>query len=100
MLLCIVVKVAVKNVGLNSCTNPLKAQSLAPGEFYLICKLRSDFRGKKFNDDDEKKKGTDLFGDKLSDYFFRDIDLLIKRYEKCIEIQGDYELVKFSLLLF
>ncbi|KZC05154.1 hypothetical protein WN55_08761 [Dufourea novaeangliae] len=60
---------------------------MAPGDYYLFPKLKSNLRVWKFNGDEEVEEVI-LQTDKK--YFSEGINMLIFRYNKCIAIKGNY----------
>ncbi|KAL0828929.1 hypothetical protein ABMA28_003828 [Loxostege sticticalis] len=84
-------KAAVKECGFTEIEHPPYSPDLAPSDYYLFTKLKSDLRGKKFNTDDEVKSAVLAhFEGKNSEYFLKGIEMLVRRCEKCIQIKGDY----------
>lgn len=84
-------KATVRKCGFIEIDHPPYSPDLAPSDYFLFAKLKSDLRGKKFNDDDEIKQAVfDHFEDKDSAYFYSGIEALIRRSQKCVEIKGDY----------
>ncbi|XP_046976469.1 histone-lysine N-methyltransferase SETMAR-like [Vanessa cardui] len=84
-------KTAIKECGFTELDHPPYSPDLAPSDYYLFSKLKSDLRGKRFNTDEEVKSAVLAhFEDKTAGYFFKGIEMLVKRCEKCIQIKGDY----------
>jgi histone-lysine N-methyltransferase SETMAR len=82
--------VAVQCCGLQELNHPSYSPDLAPSDYFLFSKLKSDLRGKKFTSDEEVISAvSDHFKDKNSEYFCG-IQKLFNRSKKCIEIKGDY----------
>lgn len=64
----IVVKEEVKICGFTELEHPPYIADLAPSDYYLLSKLKSDLRGKRFNVDDAViRAATEHFEDKVSD---------------------------------
>lgn len=84
-------KAAIRECGFTELDHPPYSPDLAPSDYYLFSKLKSDLRGKKIDTDEEVKSAVlSHFEEKNSEYFFKGIEMLVKRCEKCIEINGDY----------
>jgi hypothetical protein len=64
---------------------------MTPSDYYLFEYLKKYLCGRRFNDDNELKAAVIArFEDKPKKYFFKGIELLIKRCNKCIEVKEDY----------
>jgi transposase len=86
-----VAKAAVLECGFQEIDHPPYSPDLAPSDYYLFSKLKSDLRGRKFNNDEEVKAAVEThFDTKGEDYFLRGLELLPKRCNKCIDVQEDY----------
>lgn len=84
-------KSTVKECGFIEINHPPYSPDLAPSDYFLFSKLKSDLRGKKFNNDEEIKQAVyDHFDSKDSAYFYSGIEALIRRSEKCVAIKGEY----------
>jgi histone-lysine N-methyltransferase SETMAR len=87
----IVAKAAIEQVGFKELDHPPYSPDLAPSDYYLFSKLKSDLRGKKFKTDDDVHVAVLAhFEGKTSEYFYKGIELLLKRCNKCVAVQGDY----------
>lgn len=86
-----VAKGAIVKCGFQELSHPPYSPDLAPSDYFLFSKLKSDLRGRKFTSDNEVKAAVYAhFEEKTSDYYFNGLKMLISRSEKCIEIRGDY----------
>ena len=86
-----VAKAAVKKCGFQEIEHPPYSPDLAPSDYYLFSKLKTDLRGRKFDDDGEVKSAVmEQFADKDPEYFLKGIEMLVHRREKCVEVKGDY----------
>jgi histone-lysine N-methyltransferase SETMAR len=84
-------KATIQECGFMELDHPPYSPDLAPSDYFLFSKLKSELRGKKFNDDDEIKQAVNAhFEGKDSTYFYSGIEALVKRCEKCIQVKGDY----------
>jgi len=84
-------KAAVSKCGFKELNHPPYSPDLAPSDYFLFSKLKSDLRGKKFKSDEELQEAVlEHFKDKTSEYFYNGIEMLIKRCEKCVKIKGEY----------
>lgn len=85
------VKTAVKQCGFTEISHPPYSPDLAPSEYYLFSKLKSDLQGRKFETDDDLQAAVEAhFATKEDKYFFKGIETLPRRFNKCIELYGDY----------
>ena len=95
-----VAKGAVTECGFEKFEHPTYSPDLPPSDYQLFSKLKKDLRGEKFGDEEKVKTAVmELFADKVPEYFLRGIELLVPRYEKCVEIKADY-IEKWQRLLF
>ncbi|CAK9796741.1 Mariner Mos1 transposase [Anthophora quadrimaculata] len=68
-----------------------KSPDLAPSDYYLSAKLESDFRGRRFNTDEEIQVVVDThFTNKEENYFHKRAEMLPKTCNKCIKVKEDY----------
>ena len=87
----VVAKAAVKDCGFTEVAHPPYSPDLAPSDYFLFSKLKSDLRGRKFSTDEEIHAAVEAhFASKDKSYFLEGIELLVKRCKKCIEVKGDY----------
>lgn len=86
-----IAKHALRETGFDEINHPPYSPDLAPSDFFLFKNLKSDLRGRRFEDDEHMKAAVEEhFEGKDKDYFFSGIQALYKRCEKCIEVEGDY----------
>lgn len=86
-----VVQVAIKDLGFEQLDHPPYSPDMAPSDYYLFRDLKKALRGRRFSTDDELKAAVmDYFDSKESDYYYKGIEMLIPRYNKCIEKEGGY----------
>jgi hypothetical protein len=84
-------KAAIQCCDFQELNDPPYNPDLAPSDYFLFSKLKSDLRGKKFTSDEEVMSAVlDHFKDKNSEYFFSGIRKLINRSKNGIEIKEDY----------
>lgn len=82
---------AIQEYGSTELYHPSFSLELTPSDFYLFSKLKSDLRGEHVNTNDEMKSAILAhFEDTNPDYFSEGMKMLVKRYEKCIPIKGNY----------
>lgn len=85
------VKTAVRQCGFSEISNPPYSPDLVPSDYYLISKLKSDLRGRKFQIDDDLQAAVEAhFATKEEKYFYKGIEMLPRRFNKCIELNGEY----------
>lgn len=71
--------------------HPPYSPDLAPSDYFLFKNLKKELKGRRFKDDDEVKAAVlAYFEDKEESWFLNGIAALKQRYEKCIEVKGDY----------
>jgi len=85
-----VAKAAVKECGFQEIEHPPYSPDLALSDYYLFSKLKKNLWVKKFDDEEVKTPVMQHFTDKEPEFFFKGIELLVQRCEKCFEIKGDY----------
>ncbi|XKL62031.1 hypothetical protein PGB90_001864 [Kerria lacca] len=71
--------------------HPAYSPDLAPSDFHLFTKLKTELGGTHFQNDEELKTTVHEFFKKCTpDFFSVGIEKLVTRYEKCLNLQGDY----------
>lgn len=71
--------------------HPPYSPDMAPSDYYLFSHLQLHLSGEIFNSSEEVKKEVDLFLDSRSPEFFKEgIEKLPKRWQKIVELNGDY----------
>ena len=71
--------------------HPPYSPDLAPSDFHLLPDLKKFMRGKRFSSNDEVITAVEAYFAALPDSHFRDgIHKLESRWNKCIDVQGDY----------
>ncbi|XP_063533696.1 histone-lysine N-methyltransferase SETMAR-like [Cydia strobilella] len=86
-----VAKAAVRECGFTEVDHPPYSPDMAPSDYFLFPNLKRDLRGKKFFNDEELEAAVlGHFEDKTSRYFYKGIQMLIQRCQKCVDIKGDY----------
>lgn len=86
-----ITQAAIRDCGFEQIDHPPYSPDMAPSDYYLFGNLKKDLRGRHFSDDEEVKAAVWAhFEDKPKEYFFRGIELLLKRCNKCIDVRGDY----------
>ena len=64
---------------------------LAPSDFHLFPKLRKHLRGQNFSSDEEVTAAVcQWFWEEEKDFLNDRIQKLVKHWQKCNEIEGDY----------
>lgn len=82
---------AIQECGLTDCESYSLDLALAPSDYLLFAKLKADLRGQKFDTDKDFQKAVlQHIQIKDSEYFFQGVKALIKRCEKCIQIEEAY----------
>lgn len=71
--------------------HPAYSPDLAPSDYYLFTNLKKFLAGKHFTSNEDAIAAVDeYFADLPESYFNDGIELLEKRWSKCIEVSGDY----------
>lgn len=84
-------KDAVRQCGFTEVEHPPYSPDMAPSDYYLFPNLKRDLRGRKFSSDEELQAAVfSHFEDKNCDYFYKGLEMLIHRCQKCVSIHGDY----------
>jgi len=87
----VISKAAIKECNFTELPHPPYSADLAPSDYYLFSKLKSDFRGRKFLNDNEVIAAVEEhFADKDKSFFLKGIEMLVDRCKKCIEVKEDY----------
>ena len=82
---------AIKAAGFELVELPPHSPDLAPSDYFLFPKLKEYLRGKKFASDDAVMSAVqEWFEEQSPDFFRTGIQRLEHRWQKCIEVQGDY----------
>lgn len=86
-----VAQAAIRECGFEELNHPAYSPDLAPSDYYLFPNLKKHLKGKRYKDDNEVKSAVEAYLDKQSNsFYFHGLELLKKRWSKCIEVQGDY----------
>lgn len=71
--------------------HPPYSPDLAPSDFYLFPKLKEHLRGRQYTCDSDVIEAVEAFLTGQDTTFYQTgIEMLQKRWTKCIEVQGDY----------
>lgn len=82
---------AVKECGFEVLPHPPYSPDLAPSDYHLFPKLKKHLRGKRYSDDNELMDAVQAWSEgQNSDFYRSGISDLVKRWTKCIDLQGDY----------
>lgn len=82
---------AAASCGFEVLEHPPYSPDLAPSDFHLFPKLKAQIRGKKFDNDDAVFAAVESTLDTLDEDFYSQGFLkLPQRWERCIELHGDY----------
>lgn len=86
-----IAKAAVNNNGFVELSHPPYSPDLAPSDFYLFPNLKKSLRGRRFANDEALKDAVHMFFEAQDKTFYlTGLELLKSRYEKCIDLRGDY----------
>lgn len=82
---------AANECGFRILPHPPYSPDLAPSDFFLFPRLKSDLRGKTFSTDDDVIQAVEDFLQGCDKSWYREgLMMLEKRWTKCIELRGDY----------
>jgi len=71
--------------------HPPYSPDLAPSDYFLFADLKRMLAGKKFSSDEEVIAETEAyFKDKNKSYYKNGIEKLCDRYNRCIDLEGNY----------
>lgn len=71
--------------------HPPYSPDLAPSDFHLFPKLKHFLGGNRYGSDDELKEGVSEWLNNLAATEYEEgIAKLVKRYDKCLNVYGDY----------
>lgn len=71
--------------------HPPHSPDLAPSDFYLFTHLKQHIAGERFHTDEEVQNHVLDWSKELAGVDTKDgINKLVSRYEKCLELNGDY----------
>ncbi len=86
-----VAQAALREAGFRQLQHPAYSPDLAPSDFYLFRYLKPHLKGKRFEDDEAVKHETETWLEGQSEEWYKTgIQMLKRRYEKCIELNGGY----------
>lgn len=87
----LVAMTAIRDAGFQIVDHPPYSPDLAPSDFQLFPKLKENLRGRKFSSNDAVMFAVNEWFDTVDKSFFSNaIEMLEHRWEKCINMQGDY----------
>ena len=82
---------SVRECGYELLPHPPYSPDLAPSDFHLFPRLKKHIRGRRFQDDDELTAAVEGFlGDQDVEFFRSGINDWLTRWEKCVNVEGDY----------
>ena len=71
--------------------HPPYSLHLASSDFYLFLKMKEHLAGKRFTDDEDLQHAVvDWLNSQAAVWYEEGISKLVSRYDKCLNIQGDY----------
>lgn len=81
----------LRDLGYDLLGHPPYSPDLAPSDFHLFPNLKKFISGKRFASNKEVEGAVDGYFHSLPDSHFREgIQMLEKRWTKCVEVKGDY----------
>ncbi|XP_048241256.1 histone-lysine N-methyltransferase SETMAR-like [Haliotis rufescens] len=86
-----VAQAAIRECKFEQLNQPPYSPDLEPSNYYLFRHLKSHLRGTRFANDDDLIAATEAwFGGQGEDFYFQGIESLQHKWEKCIQVHGDY----------
>lgn len=86
-----VAQAAIRDCGFEQLDHPPYSPDLAPSDYFLFPNLKRFLKGTRFDDLDSLKAATEeWFQDHEESFFSRGICMLKERWNKCIDVRGDY----------
>lgn len=71
--------------------HPPYSPDLAPSDFFLFPEMKTPLRGRRFeNTDDVIQEVEEWFSAKTADFYNEGLRKVKRRWEKCVELKGDY----------
>ena len=84
-------KAAIHECGFEELPHPAYSPDLAPCDFHLFPNLKRQLKGKHFSSDNELKLATEQWlAEQDKEFYLNGIEQLRMRYEKCVEVHGNY----------
>lgn len=82
---------AIDAAGFAMLEHPPYSPDLAPSDFFLFPKLKEHIRGKQYSSDEEVMDAVNaFFEEQPPEFFLNGLKRWEHRWEKCIEVKGDY----------
>lgn len=87
----LVAMAAISTAGFELLDHPPYSPDLAPSDYRLFPKLKEHLRGKKFSSDNEVMMSVNQWFAEVGQPFFQEaVEMLEHRWEKCVNLLGDY----------
>ena len=88
---CAVATAAIAQAGFELVKHPPYSPDLAPSDYRLFPKLKEHLRGKRFPSNNDVICAVNQWFAEAEQSFFREaLEMLEYRWEKCINLNGDY----------
>ena len=88
---CALTQAKMKELGFKNVEHPAYSPDLAPSDYFLFKNLKKHLAGKKFSTDEEVMGAVEAhFGAKDERYFSEGLKAIENRWERCIELGGEY----------
>lgn len=82
---------AIREANFVKINHPPYSPDLAPSDFFLFSKLKKELRGRRYDEISDVTQATEAYFNRQEKKFFLDGILSLKsRFEKCIELKGQY----------
>jgi histone-lysine N-methyltransferase SETMAR len=82
---------AATDCGFEILPHPPNSPDLAPSDFYLLPKLKTKLRGRRFGSTEGVMEAVnEFFEDQNREFSFVGLTMLEHRWAKCIDVKGEY----------
>jgi histone-lysine N-methyltransferase SETMAR len=82
---------ATTDCGLIILPHPPYSPDLVPSDFYLFPKLKTKFRGRRFESNEGVMEAVnEYFEDLNREFYFEELNKMEHRWAMCIDVEGDF----------
>lgn len=87
----VIAQQAIHDCEFKQLNHPAYSPDLAPSDYYLFRHLKAHLRGTRFEDDESVKGAVESWlQGQTKDFYFKGIASLAEKWNKCVELKGDY----------
>jgi histone-lysine N-methyltransferase SETMAR len=81
----------IQRLGWEFLPDPADSRDLATSDYHLFGSLKSALRGRKFDDNDDRKEVVQVWlTGQPKEFYATGIKKLVDKWDKCIRVEGDY----------